>query len=191
MANDDAEGKKTGEHADVEGGSLFTYAKSAALYVCPSDPDGETKRLSYSMPCSLNAANPDKVKGPSELILLMDEEHLNDPYIWAKNFKGGNTAYDRLTIRHNNTGNLLFVDGHVKAYTYAQFPTDPSDPDPEIAKQAVWNKARDTGAPRFHDPGLDRNNSSSLGYRGSSDSCLGSIPLAPADKVTDPSLTPP
>src|SRR5690606_37952193 len=64
----------TDNTADVEGGALYPYSKSSQIYVCPSNEDGEKKRLSYSMNCAVAGIHDVRLTQPSEIILLVDEE---------------------------------------------------------------------------------------------------------------------
>lgn len=133
---------QTGKTVNVEGGAIFPYVKSAQVYVCPSTPDGEKKRLSYSMNCAVAALNESVIPSTSEIVLLVDEaQTLNDGFFWAVN-NGSST--DALTQVHLDGGNLLFVDGHVKAYPFKEFPLDTS-------AGGLSDKSRTSGAPRFHD----------------------------------------
>ena len=145
-----------GEKANVEGGALFNYVKESKVYYCPSNKDGEKKRLSYSMNCALAFLGGTRVTAPAEIVLLVDEENANDGYFYANDdggtgspaSKSGSStptgSTDELTELHNGSGNLLFADGHVKPFSADGFPLDKS---PEGLK----NKWRDTGSPRFHD----------------------------------------
>ncbi|MBW3636281.1 MAG: hypothetical protein KY445_07430, partial [Armatimonadetes bacterium] len=57
----------------------------------------------------------------------VDEEKANDGYLYTAGMPGGGTSTDELTQIHNGTGNLLFVDGHVKAYPFKVFPMTPEN----------------------------------------------------------------
>ena len=150
-------GATTSPSANVEGGALFSYAKQASVFYCPSDSFGEEKRLSYSMNCALGFLPAVRVRNPTDIVLLVDEEGPNDGYFFAVYDAGGGAAdshsgsntgavgsTDELTKRHNGGGNLLFADGHVKFYTFGDFPLDKSP-------EGLTNKWKGTGSPRFHD----------------------------------------
>lgn len=143
--------------ADIEGGALFPYVKSTAVYICPSNTDGEAKGLSYSMNCAVAALSSSRIRSPGDIVLLIDEEKANDGYFFAVsdgtgpiNLSGSTTATgpttstDALTKKHNGGGNLLFADGHVKFYPFESFPLDASE-------QGKANKWKTGGSPRFHD----------------------------------------
>jgi len=143
--------------ADVEGGALFSYVKSASTFYCPSDPYGSDKKLSYSMNCALTLLSQTRIRTPADIVLLVDEQGANDGYFWAVNSDGtaNGAAFgvskvsvgkstDQLTTRHNGGGNLLYVDGHVKFFQFNQFPLDSSP-------QGLANKWKTAGSPRFHD----------------------------------------
>lgn len=131
------------KRANVEGGAIFTYSKSAQLYVCPSDPDGRIKNLSYSMNCALTGIHDVRITQPAEIILLVDEHTTNDGFFYTE----GNTSTDHLTETHNGGGNLLFTDGHVKYYSIDQYPIK----DSALDGSAIALKTRMTGTPRFYD----------------------------------------
>jgi prepilin-type N-terminal cleavage/methylation domain-containing protein/prepilin-type processing-associated H-X9-DG protein len=131
----------TGNTANVEGGALYSYTKSAQIYICPSNVDGRAKRLSYSMNCALNGANEAALSETSSVILLLDEDKANDAYSYT-----GSGTTDALTQIHLAGGNLLFADGHVKAFPFAKFPLD--------ASMSTATRQSTTNNPRFHDSGL-------------------------------------
>lgn len=134
--------------ANIEGGAIFPYVKDVGVYVCPSNADGRRKRLSYSMNCALTALKQSRLRTPTEIVLLVDEEYANDGYFFAVDHNLAGTSstpsYDTLTTRHNGGGNLLFADGHVKFYTFESFPLDGS-------QRGLANKWKTGGVPRFHD----------------------------------------
>ena len=103
-----------GHEAYPEKGALFPYSKSAAVYMCPSAKDVNQKKLSYSMNCAIAGISiASRVTDASNIILLVDEgDTINDGYLWATN---NSASTDALFKGHNSTGNLLFVDGHVKS----------------------------------------------------------------------------
>lgn len=161
--------KKT---ADVEDGALFPYAKEPKLYYCPSNVDGEDKRLSYSMNCAIAGMRSNRVKDPQSIVLLVDEEATADGFFYADNPSGKYVTTDALTQLHTGGGNLLFVDGHVKFYPFKSFPLDDT-----IAGR--WNKTARPGktppaglapyapgTPRFWDDYFDDQSpaSTSKGY---------------------------
>jgi prepilin-type N-terminal cleavage/methylation domain-containing protein/prepilin-type processing-associated H-X9-DG protein len=127
----------TGNSADVEGGAIFPYVKSAQVYICPSNPDGEVKRLTYSMNCAVAGMHSVRLTQPGDIVILVDEDKANDGFWYT-----GSGSTDALTQIHNGGGNLLFADGHVKLYPFASYPLDAS---------AATLKTRTTGTPRFYD----------------------------------------
>ena len=142
--------------ANIEAGALFSYAKQASSFFCPSDGAGSQKRLSYSMNCALGFMGANRVRQPADIVLLVDEEGANDGYFFAVyddgtgsgSHSGSKTgavgSTDELTKRHNGGGNLLFCDGHVKFYPFGAFPLDKTP-------AGLANKWKGTGSPRFHD----------------------------------------
>ena len=115
--------------------ALASYTKSAAIYVCPSAPDGNKRRLSYSMNCAVAGLSTTRIRNPSQIVLLVDEgKTINDGYFWAV---ADTNSTDALFDGHNGGGNLLYADGHVKFFQSNEVPAD--------------FKTRQTGEPRFHD----------------------------------------
>lgn len=131
----------TGHTANVEGGAIFSYVKSAQIYICPSNRDGERKRLTYSMNCALGGIGDSAISQPAISILLVDEDKGNDAYLYAAN---NANSTDTMTSIHNGGGNLLFTDGHIKFFSFNSFPIDNSD-------AGLANKVNPSGTPRFYD----------------------------------------
>lgn len=136
---------KTGNHANIVGGALFTYSKSEQIYVCPSSHDGQTTGLSYSMNCTLSGSANFSVTSDTEVVLLVDEAYPSDGYFWASKDPA---ASDQMTQVHNGTGNILFCDGHVKAYPFAKFYAGDNNTENPNSGDI---KTRTTGQPRFFD----------------------------------------
>ncbi len=149
---DDAGKYIDGRKANVAAGALFPYTKAESIYFCPSVANGSDKGLSYSMNCAVTAINQVRVRTPSDIVLLVDEDKANDGYFFAvddvpagsKFGTADSNSTDALTKAHNGGGNLLFVDGHVKFYTFDTFPLD-------ATSAGKANKWRIDGSPRFHD----------------------------------------
>jgi prepilin-type N-terminal cleavage/methylation domain-containing protein/prepilin-type processing-associated H-X9-DG protein len=161
--------------AYVDKGAIYSYAKSAGVYTCPSAKDVDKKKLSYSMNCAVAGISQIRIKTPSEIVLLMDEgDTLNDGYLWAVDDAN---STDSLFKGHNGGGNILFADGRVKFYPFNTLPVD-------------WNtqgrslKSAQTGQVRFHDRAFGATGSNyvaSIQERNSS----GTI-TAPVDTCTVP-----
>ena len=148
-----------GSSANVEGGALFPYVKSGAVYVCPSTPDADKKKLGYSMNCAISLLSQVRILNPSEIILLVDEgQSLNDGFFWASKEAGTNPvakATDELTQAHNGGGNLLFADGHIKYYTFDAMP---------IKEDADIRTQTTVGTPRFRDLRFGTKGSAQTGF---------------------------
>ena len=135
----------------VEKGALFPYVKSASVYICPSAPDGNIRKLSYSMNCAIGGISTTRIRVPGEIVLLVDEGRtVNDGYFWASDQMSG-ASTDSLFDGHNGSGNLLFADGHVKAVLNPGHPLD-------YSTQGIANKMLLTGDIRFRD--------AAFGYKG-------------------------
>ena len=142
--------------ANIEKGALFNYAKTAELYVCPSNEDGEAKRTTYSMNCAISGGPVSRVRLPTAMVLLVDEWKASDGYFWAVD---NAASTDTITKDHNDSGNLLFLDGHVKAYTNSAFSLDDLGP-ATTAGTGLFNKTagstrasepKNSSTPRFRD----------------------------------------
>ena len=167
--------------ADVQSGALFPYVKSTAVYVCPSNRDGQMKGLSYSMNCAVSGLAGSKITSPTDIVVLVDEQYSTDGFFWAVNDAG---STDKLTQVHNGGGNLLFADGHAKFFPFDSFIIDKST-------EGLANKTRMTGSPRFHDRAFGSATGSSLvpfeakpgEIKPGGDSCA-ITPVAPTTPVT-------
>ncbi|RYX82079.1 DUF1559 domain-containing protein [bacterium] len=92
----------------VQNGAIFPYIKSTQIYICPSDVNGDKKRLSYSMNQLMDFINTPVIDSVATKILLVDEGNtLNDG-----RFGVGNA--DIPSIIHFDGADVLFCDGHVK-----------------------------------------------------------------------------
>jgi prepilin-type processing-associated H-X9-DG protein len=150
-------GAPTGKRANISGGALYTYIKSEQIYICPSNPDGQRKGLTYSMNCALGGASDVAVQESTLTALLLDEDKANDGFVYAAN---SDTSTDTITSIHNGGGNVLFVDGHVKFYPFGAFPVRTTVGD--AAAKTV--KTKTVGGPRFWlGPGYTGDESSGFG----------------------------
>lgn len=159
--------------ASVEKGALFPYTKSAAIYVCPSNADGVAKKLTYSMNCAVGLMGQTRIVVPTEVVLLVDEEKANDGFFYATDNKTSGatgSSSDSLTVKHNEGGNLLFADGHVKFYLIKNLPLVDNAADP----QAATIKYRTSGDVRFHDKRFGPKGSYYIS--GPNDQCFAPIP---------------
>jgi prepilin-type N-terminal cleavage/methylation domain-containing protein/prepilin-type processing-associated H-X9-DG protein len=127
--------------------ALYSYVKSTQIFICPSNPDGRIKQLSYTMNCAIAGANETGITGPAEVIVLDDEAQNNDGYFYAVS---NPNSTDQMTKIHNGGGNLLFADGHAKFFRFESFPINNVQP-------GLGMKTRLTGSPRFYDEGLGAN----------------------------------
>ncbi len=107
-----------GSFSDLANGAIYPFVRSRGVYVCPSDPNGAVKGLSYSMneflgyhavppSTSLQPTSLAQVDSSSKTILLVDEQAtLND----------GNFApcSDSPTRVHTGGVTLAYLDGHAK-----------------------------------------------------------------------------
>ena len=140
------------KEAKPELGAIFPYVKSTGVYQCPSVEDGSKKRLTYSMNCAIAGASVQRIRVPAELVVLVDEgKTLNDGYFWAVD-NGAST--DSLFAGHNGSGNLLFADGHVKAYSFKDLPIDNRGPAATLGTGLNIKSRTAPGQIRFHDLAL-------------------------------------
>ncbi|BCM94012.1 hypothetical protein IAD21_05907 [Abditibacteriota bacterium] len=113
----------------VSQGAIYTYVKSAQIYVCPSDSTADAKKLSYSMNQLFDGLSIAAVAATSNKVLLVDEGlTLNDGRL-------GYNSSDSVSLIHFDGGNLLFADGHVKwrrGTTINPVSSHPEDFDPTV-----------------------------------------------------------
>ena len=168
--------------ASVDRGALFQYVKQPETYYCPSNEDAEAKKISYGMNCALSGATASRVRFPSSMVLLVDEWRASDAYFWAV---ATDTSTDTITKDHNATGNILFMDGHVRNFSNDSFVLT-NNKAADVGAASIANKSagstranepKTSNAPRFHDV--------TLGFAGSNyptpfqpgtDSCLQAPP---------------
>ena len=108
---------------DPTRGSVYSYVKSTQVFVCPDDSLGQAGGNSYSInSCTVQGSSephPGKTlaafDASSSWLLLAEEGgptmtmSTDDAYLAY----GGN----KLSLRHRQGSDLLFVDGHAKWYT--------------------------------------------------------------------------
>ncbi len=119
---------------DPAQGGLYSYVKSAAVYVCPDDSPGQSAGDSYAINSCVTDThtglqpNPGKplaaFDAPASFALLTEEAFSNG-FLLDK--VGGGTSTDdgilwyvdptnALSTRHNGGSDVAFIDGHVKWY---------------------------------------------------------------------------
>jgi prepilin-type N-terminal cleavage/methylation domain-containing protein/prepilin-type processing-associated H-X9-DG protein len=115
---------------DASKGSLYPYIKNAQVYVCPSDTHGQTAGLSYTVGTCMGIGDatggmlPGKSLAvfpePATTVLLSEEDA---SFSSSGNGSSTNDGYGfqcldgrcGITRRHLETGNITFLDGHVKS----------------------------------------------------------------------------
>lgn len=91
-------------------GALFPYVKSADVFICPSDPRGREKLLSYSMFYWLGFIQTRRIHYPSQVTVLIDEAlTLNDGFFVPP-------PADCPSIIHQQGVVMTLADGHSKWY---------------------------------------------------------------------------
>ena len=99
------------QQTGVRQGVIFPYVRNEALYICPSDPRGQEKKLSYSLNYVAGFIPEAVVERPSKFAELVDEQAtLNDGDLTA--FDSSGVYFNCPTIAHFNGTNLTFFDGH-------------------------------------------------------------------------------
>lgn len=124
---------------DVSRGSIFPYAGSKAIYVCPGDGQANKNHLSYSMNSCLASATyvgtvlPGKPLGefdnPYAIMMLCEEASYTafDPFGVNLTSDDGFQSFtfgNDFSTRHSNGSNIVFLDGHVKWYGAGQPEVD-------------------------------------------------------------------
>ncbi len=122
---------------DPTKGALYSYVKSAAVYVCPDDslgrgngPGGNSGNSYSSNGCINSLSNAIEPRtGKSEAvfdnasaIMLLGEEAANvtnydtgtsnDAYLYTN--PGTPTSFDHISTRHSSGSNVVYLDGHAK-----------------------------------------------------------------------------
>ena len=117
---------------DVTKGGLYSYVKSAEVFLCPTDPWARTLGLSYEFSGPLSIFPMGQVDAPSDTVMLVDA---NDAAANGARSQNGrfevastvadafvippalglaeNTPTDGLNMVHNHRANACYVDGHV------------------------------------------------------------------------------
>jgi prepilin-type N-terminal cleavage/methylation domain-containing protein/prepilin-type processing-associated H-X9-DG protein len=117
----------------VEQGAIYPYLRNPQVYVCPSDANGQVKRLSYSMNDRLDFLSAALIDDSSKTVLLVDEQNgLDDGSITAMHIYSyctQTTCYyipvpgpDYPTTVHTGGAVFGFLDGHAKWKRASQIP---------------------------------------------------------------------
>ncbi len=126
---------------DVARGGLFSYVKSAQIYICPSDAKGEESGDSYAAnSCVFSATAVDNVKAgktlaafdsPASWFLLSEEgAHGGGPGGDSPSNQSTDDAYLSLPVnnvfarRHFDGDNIAFMDSHVKWFRNDKIKAD-------------------------------------------------------------------
>jgi prepilin-type N-terminal cleavage/methylation domain-containing protein/prepilin-type processing-associated H-X9-DG protein len=113
---------------DVTRGSIHPYIKSAQIFICASDTEGQQSRLSYAInSCALER---NATTGPAPFVfkpgknlasfdntaswLLVGEEARDNDVKSTDDGYMSRQANNNFSKRHFEGSNLLYVDGHVK-----------------------------------------------------------------------------
>ena len=113
---------------DPTQGSIYSFVKSAGVFVCPDDTSGQLN--SYAMNGIVSGVNLSKFSQPASTILF-DEE--------ADGYKGGaDDGYDasggdKKTVRHNGGAVYALCDGHAKYYFDGKIALAATTGDPNYA----------------------------------------------------------
>ncbi|BCW95312.1 MAG: DUF1559 domain-containing protein [Fimbriimonadales bacterium] len=101
------------QQTGVKQGALYAYVRNEQVYICPSDPRGQEKRLSYSMNFVAGFIPEAVVERPAQFAEMVDEQAtLNDGDLTAFDTQG--RYFNCPTITHFNGSNLAFFDGHAR-----------------------------------------------------------------------------
>ncbi len=96
---------------NVSQGALYPYVKNTQVYICPSDLNGKTKNLSYSMNMICSQKRLSGASKTSQTILLIDESATLNDGNFNSQLCGGN---DKPTVIHADGANMGYLDGHTK-----------------------------------------------------------------------------
>ncbi len=121
---------------DVRSGGLFSYVRSADVFLCPSDGPGDLLGLSYQMSGPLSILPEGQLDYPTETVVLIgandpacDGTRTTDgcftvppgtddgtPVVSTKD-AGASPQTDTYNAVHNGKASAVFADGHVKTVT--------------------------------------------------------------------------
>ncbi len=95
---------------DMTKGGLAPYVKNVQLFICPSDPVGRTKLVSYEMNWSCAWKSQGYFTEPARIVLTGDVTMDDGAFGWQDATPPGDIG----VALHNNGINYSYVDGHVK-----------------------------------------------------------------------------
>lgn len=113
-----------------EKGSIFSYVKSASVFVCPTDSDAPSSKQSYALNGCL--AEPPFETGfergramswvqNTAAVMMLGEEgtapNQDANYTSGTNDGFFHPEFDHFTSRYSGLSNIIYVDGHVKTTT--------------------------------------------------------------------------
>jgi len=118
-------------------GSIFAYVSSKAVYVCPDDSLGQLYGDSYAVnQCTMNfdeSLSPPQEPQPGKsmadfndpaLMMLLSEEGNPDDVSQTTDDGSLWLHYNKLSQRHTGRSNVVFVDGHLKSYSWSNAMAD-------------------------------------------------------------------
>jgi prepilin-type N-terminal cleavage/methylation domain-containing protein/prepilin-type processing-associated H-X9-DG protein len=106
---------------NASAGNLYPYVKNAQIFICPTDPNGIAKQLSYSCNDYLSGYAQSLVPNPPNMFVLVDECNALNNDIFVTN---GSAGLDMPGMVHNGGCNVGFADGHSKWLQGASWPTN-------------------------------------------------------------------
>jgi hypothetical protein len=121
--------------SDRECGSVFRYLKNSCVLICPSDPalsyhdPHRVQRLSYALNGLFLGVRQDKIAAPKDKITLADECSVRD-FVFLRE-SAGQYVMDHFAepanFVHFHGQNCLYLDGHAKWMSKADWPQGPGD----------------------------------------------------------------
>lgn len=101
-------------------GGIFPYIKSTQVFVCPSDTIAQKTGNTYSLSACVEKKSLASFQETARKLLIGEERTIgtgggdssNDGYLAYADTEAGTN--DRLSKRHLEGSNVVFVDGHVK-----------------------------------------------------------------------------
>jgi prepilin-type N-terminal cleavage/methylation domain-containing protein/prepilin-type processing-associated H-X9-DG protein len=118
----------TGGDVILENGSVYPYAKSKEIYLCPMDrgkspklvsPARPNYPLSYTMNYAMHAFQTERLKSPTKMLLLIHEgrDHIDDGCFYWQDHQDGRNLPANIHASGTNAG---YADGHAKRLSYDQ-----------------------------------------------------------------------
>ncbi len=115
--------------------SSMSYIKNKSIYICPTDPDKNTKQLSYELNELLADKPEGSVRDTTSIVLLVESGVDNGLYqlgevagtvtipLMSAQYPASSLP-NPLRALHNGNANVLFADSHADSMRHGQLTSD-------------------------------------------------------------------